>query len=472
MAGDASESMAKARRRVLASDRVGQLRETRRRAEKLGAHSLVQEVDELLRLAVKGEDPLALALEHILRAVLDAAAETARCPDGVSIEVGTLGYDLKSALLAKTLPFDDGSRLILVSDALGSMCDMLARIWALNLSPRQSRVAPFGYLGLTAERRAREPWQDPTIQSSVALLRWHGLHQRYHSVPAKLRVLLEERYRRLVDRFNLVSGAFIVAHEVGHILLGHPLGPSDAAGTRSVRFGPEMEHEADDFAMAVLDRMVRDTMQAGRTGALIALLALESEESFSFIRPQKTHPPVTERIERTLAGMGGFQRSGLAALARPLVRACGGASDVRRPIPDEWWDGLMANSRVSKETHGPSHFEIISFKDGLAGVKPDRWMELIGDSVAKKGQPDVRQGLRAIFAGQVRSGLAQWGVPPAVADAVDDPERSFTAYWLLTRIQEEATVLAGAETTYRFAVSAAAVNAIDLHIRQERQERQ
>ncbi|MEU3549431.1 hypothetical protein [Streptomyces longwoodensis] len=463
--------MAKARQRILATDRVRQLRETRRKAEELGAHSLVREVDELLRLAVKGEDPLALALEHILQAVLDAAAETARCADAVSIEVGTLGYDVNSALLARTLPFDDGSRLIVVSDALWSMCDMLARIWALNLSPRQSRVAPFGYLGLTAERRAREPWQDPTIQSSVALLRWHGLHQRYHSVPAKLRVLLEERYRRLVDRFNLVSGAFIVAHEVGHILLGHPLGPSDVAGTRSIRFGPEMEHEADDFAMAVLDRMVPDTMQASRIGALIALLALESEESFSFIRPQKTHPPVTERIERTLARMGGFQRSGLAAFARPLVRACEGASDVRRPIPDEWWGGLMANTRVSKQGHDPSHFKIISFKDDLAGADPDRWMELIGDSVTEKGQPDVRQGLRAIFAGHMHSGLAQWGVSPAVAEAVDDPERAFTAYWLLMRIQE-ATVLASAEKTYRFAVSAAAVNAIDLHIRQERQEPQ
>ncbi|MEU8936415.1 hypothetical protein AB0D30_41925 [Streptomyces sp. NPDC048409] len=463
--------MAKDRRRTLASDRVRQLRETRRRAEELGSHSLVREVDELLGLAVKGEDPLALALEHILQAVLDAAAETAPRAGAVSIEVGTLGYDVNSALLARTLPFGDGSRLIVVSDALMSMCDMLGRIWALNLSPRQSRVAPFGYLGLTAARRAREPWQDPTIQSSVALLRWHGLHQRYDSVPAKLRVLLEERYRRLVDRFNLVSGAFIIAHEVGHILLGHPLGPSGAADTRSVRFGPELEHEADDFATAVLDRMVLDTMQASRIGALIALLALESEESFSFIRPQKTHPLVTERIERTLARMGGIQKSGLVGFARPLVSACEGASDVRRPIPDEWWSGLMANPRVSKQTHGPSHFKIISFKDGLAGVDPDRWMELIEDSVAEKGQPDVRQGLRAICAGQVRSGLAQWGVSPAVADAVGDPERAFTAYWLLTRIQE-ATVLAGAEATYRFTVSAAAVNAIDLHIRQERQERQ
>jgi hypothetical protein len=186
-------------------------------------------------------------------------------------------------VLATMSPFQDGSSLVLVSDALPSLLFHLA---CLNIAVRRPR--------------SRKALPEAT---ACAVLRFHVIQQRIYSLAGKCAVILDDD--ELKEAHNLSTAAlhFAVAHETAHHVLGHS--PKPGRSITSARLAIADDSESTEIAADSLAQKVQLTRISKNRGgfspwlalapSLLVLLAIELVERSFFIRTAKTHPPSWRR---------------------------------------------------------------------------------------------------------------------------------------------------------------------------------
>ncbi len=236
--------------------------------------------------------------------------------------------------------YSDGSSLVLISDALFSMCSYLASINTFWLRWCRSR----GEDENLDDVSIREYERSEEAASSVVCVRYWVLQQRLFGVGGQFALdLTEDEYDRTI-MFARAAQTFILAHEAAHFVLGHGLRRSislheEAGQTHSESI--EREEEADRVAMevtplALLDSYSGMVPELALAGVAIALDAIGIVERGLFVRVSDSHPDIKRRRDRLFSTAGPPRRSALTwAFGASLAAEYG--EEFTRPLGDETW---------------------------------------------------------------------------------------------------------------------------------------
>jgi len=211
---------------------------------------------------------------------------------------------LRSRLHAAiTMPAGEGS-LIIVDDAVVDLTHSVVR-WMFAC------WAPLG--GSQPDRGTPIPLNDATriVRAELGSVRWNGsLWQPV--IPA-----LAESSRGFATVVGELAIQFIIAHELGHIVLGHVSGPPESRGATA-------ELDADRIAVEALRGIVRpddpyDLPSAQECDALVRLvvtvaLGVTGLVSATYLVAGDEHPSAEERV------MSACRLGGVAGPAQPLER--------------------------------------------------------------------------------------------------------------------------------------------------------
>lgn len=312
-----------------ASDFAELLRENRNDLEKLirrnqwGRETLDDIQSDLSQHGIAASDIVNLAAQElqevVTRAILDRpdlafAHEAVRRAHLVIVNTDAVG--------ASSQRYAHGDGLIRISDGLYSLTGHLAETGQLVLMARKT----------VSERSA--------LLAASAALRFNIHQRRVWDLPGKIgasdhRLALQESERGTAALF------FILAHEIGHLALGHP--PASVARALPAREVHQLELDADSFAARVLEGMEhRGDLAHGAAaqGCRLGLMAADFHERSGFIRPPRTHPSRSVRVDN-LAWL-------LDGRAEPLSRAAEMAIelalDLSSGLPGEAWASLFSSS--------------------------------------------------------------------------------------------------------------------------------
>jgi hypothetical protein len=407
-----SSTQADEKLRLLTSDRAAQFASL---IAKLGEDSQVGR--ELLaeRQAAGGSKDV--PEEYLRHHVVASIEQALRGPlaSYVRRDPGQLRYGISDEddAAAHVQGFDDGSGLVVASGALLAMCVQLG---LLNLS-WQARLgigAKPSLLGaFRLAKAARGSEIDPVLAAS---LRFYLVQQRIYGLSAmRIPRLRKDEHEDNARVFGHVAIMFVFAHEAAHFVLGHDIG-----GGASTITGRSAEFEADAFALLVVQVALSlevdpQTSRLPLIGALVALLATHISEKALFVRPTHTHPPARERMHALIRGQTqGAQ--GILTVMHGLIQATECASEIHRPIPQEWWNQLR------REVH--PQFLVDGDKDPFIQTAIfDRWRGQSVDAYKKYLQVEETSNtsvfmgvLSQLEAGNITIALATLGLQPRQID--------------------------------------------------------
>ena len=356
-----SSTQAEEKLRLFASDRAAQFDSL---LAKLGEDS--EQGRKLLAAHQTGSGSKDVLGEYLTQ-VVDSIERALRGPLASHLvrDPGLLRFGISDEedAAAHVQGFGDGSGLVLASNALLALCLQLG---ILNLS-WQARLRigtrPSFWGAFRLDRAARSDTVDSIL---VASLRFYLVQQRLYGLSAmRIPRLRKEEHEDNATVLAHAAIMFVLAHEAAHFVLGHAIesGASTLAG-RSTEF------EADAFALLVVHVALSldlgpQTSRLPVIGALVALLATHVSEKALFVRPTRTHPPAQARIDALIRGKA-QSAQGVFTVMHGLVRASEYASEIYRPVPQEWWHHLR------QEVH--PQFLVDGDKDPLRQTATlDRW---------------------------------------------------------------------------------------------------
>ena len=244
---------------------------------------------------------------------------------------------------ASFLSFDDGSHAVLVSRALQENVIAMANLVEyFDMSSGNAKsLASFGKI-----LRGK----DKAVSRLSVALRYSLLGQRMTGWAPPVPVELDSESFDVAAK--MASGAlmFVVAHELGHIVLGHTTTattPLEAGG--SVTVSELQELQADNWAVAFLKAVMADDPEPENIVlwcAFIALWAMQVTEEAVFVRRNRTHPEAWTRwavIEKQAsADEDRTDRLRIGFMAGVLA-----ASDLAKPFEARLWRLLWDDRLVS-----------------------------------------------------------------------------------------------------------------------------
>lgn len=393
-----------------------------RRARELGFPDTVRRVEDLIAMGIElaVDDPVSVALQVSADAVKRAAREL--CPSGRDLDQLLFVSLNDEDATAHFTPCSDGSGLVVVSDALLSMCNYLARMVAWSLDPEQRRR--FGVYGdLLPMILGKRP--DPEqVQRQAALLRYHHVQHRVFGLAAKLGVRLTGKSDDIALVVTQAAWSFVLAHETAHFVLGHQMstrsfGTSD--GVPVVDPSQREERDADLLALKILDIVSRDkaevvpglSRQGGAMvavlGVLLSMYALHSVEKALFIRTSHTHPSAEARIGYLTES---FPESSVTPAVKMMERVApsvSAAADMSKTLPDAWWNSAFGHGRVEKNPPTLEYLRMIVTIDRIQTQSAESCPRFLA-GCAEDGQPDLTPALPLIAQGDLGTGLSAWGV--------------------------------------------------------------
>lgn len=240
---------------------------------------------------------------------------------------------------------DDESGLVLIADGLHALIvymSSLAMYCGLDFS--SARRVYISQLGMS-KRQAE----------SAALLRYVVLQERLQGRSSKPTLNLGRAATRLNELYVQVATTFVVAHEVGHFVLGHPnasFATTQGVELPTVASDQQLETVADMFAYETVHRVLaahvpdRKREDVVQKGVGIALLAVDMYEHGTFIRGAHSHPAAGERWLSILEA-GRQTRSSpaitsLSALRRPYEAAL----DFDIPLDEDCWRQVNRSKKL------------------------------------------------------------------------------------------------------------------------------
>lgn len=328
------------------------------------------------------------------------------------------GSTAEEYVAAQMNPYADDSGLVLVSDALLTLVNVYTGFVAHTLGPSLDR----GFVGrvVHAIKLLRPEPDDLTL--FTGLLRYYNIHQRVWGLAAKLGLELPSAATvRLHDILRAASWRFILAHEAAHFALGHK---TKSRGFNSIAMrstgeliatndDQQVELDADRLAMNAL----RDSGGGDPSGDLFVVLgaacaiwATDSNERALFVRRGHTHPPGSLRIERIFDHVPARTADNLYIIGHTLARATEVAADFSRRLPPDWWDTTFGHPLVRRELHEPSYFQQITNLDEFQCMPTRSLIHGLHHQSFKGVRGSTGPGADRIALGDVRGGLAEWGV--------------------------------------------------------------
>ena len=313
--------------------------------------------------------------------------------------------------MAEMSPMPDGSGLVLVSDALLSICVHLSMVNALWFD---STLGKNTLVQLAKMSHAvRQGAQGKLSLIGGAVIRYHLLHLRVHGLPAKLTPVLTENGTRMAEMMSLYAIRFICAHEAAHYLLGHatdPVGMLSAEHLPLIKNSQELEYEADEVAA----RAVALTNKGegwpdppiAAAGVMLAIAAISVLEHGTFVRRVRTHPPANMRWQRISHLL---DTTNVNNLLRGMSLAIEVGGDPAKLLPPTAWDLMSSEPEVMRDGHDSEYLEVHGKLDAMLTLPTHVLVSGLARLNPTGG--DLASGLEQARQRNITGALRAWGVP-------------------------------------------------------------
>lgn len=340
-------------------------------------------------------------------------------------EIELVAVDSEQAS-ATTRPFADGSQLVMVSDAMMSLIGHLGELLAVwgRAKGRNRYVSAFRREREFGRRDELGP-NDPIVLGGAAALRFYIQQQRVFALAAKIGPMMSRRHvlRNVDAGLSAVAVQFVVAHEIGHVMLGHTAEPAGADIVRQ----HQREFEADEFGFDIISHATGSPGLAAEA-ALIGLSAIAVSAEPVFVRPPESHPPVVDRLANILSRA----QQSRSAVNRHwgLVEMVSRAINTATSLPQECWEHMLTHRTFDTRHHSPQYFNVIRNYDISIDFTPKRtWSEIetLRDSAIAEGIVHyerfdfhaIKAGLIHLERGEPGAAVSAWGMasPAKILDA-------------------------------------------------------
>lgn len=249
--------------------------------------------------------------------------------------------------LASSEACSDGSYLIRTSGSLMSLYQMVAETTIARVEADRS------------------PERGAAIESGIAAMRFHLLNslvmgQSIVVGSAPRAIGRSQQARETLNRLATDAFRFAMAHETGHVALGHldeaavlpGFDREEVSGGAVAPLPTEVLHahelDADHFSSGVVAFPAGGeggsaTAFARSVAIALPLLINEARDRAFFVRAPDTHPPFDRRLA-ALRGTGAVVSEAVEVIdvVRETLRA---ASDLSAHLPVSWWDALSRSSQ-------------------------------------------------------------------------------------------------------------------------------
>lgn len=331
----------------------------------------------------------------------------------------------------------DDSAMVRVSDGLMSLLMFLSGLHTYLLLGRRTS---FQTVRLAASVVSMEKgYALQRAKVTDLLLRDFLIENKLNGGRAKAHPDLSPKAEAMTMEITLAAYWFVLAHEAGHFLLGHPTAGFTSMETDTVPVIAEnarLEHDADELALELTQAMYAGTTgdhepyNTALLGAGIALLAIYLIERGMMLRPARTHPAsedrwtlLTERAERP-EGWG----PGIDYLYSAIVSA----TSAPGSYPERDWAELPAagGRRWGREIR--KRLSTLPAYDHLLNGS----LETMNLSDVAREHAGIATAVRAqSSAHTVDEALLGMGVDQKLAARVADPETALSFHRLLSVIQ-------------------------------------
>ncbi|MGW5292832.1 hypothetical protein [Streptomyces sp. SAI-25] len=463
----------------------------------MGSQPMVDQVDRLTAEyeALGIADPIEKVIEHFASKVVRAARPL--CPPGRDLDKLLFTALNDDEATAHFEPYEDGSGLVVVTDALASLCSYLAQLWTWSLEPAQNRR--WGTrLSLISMLKPGPP--DPEqIRRQAVLLRYHHVHQRVWGLPAKLGVDLRKKNFEIASAIAESAMCFVLAHEVSHFILGHKaqshgFGPMEGSGfarREESAFYPvvdpktETEREADSMAFTIMERLAQQQAQGknaaaqqGQSGVaslgmMLSMLALHTLESSLLLRTSHAHPPAGTRLAALRSKFPVSVQNASAHVLQGVAQSVDIASNLSRSLPIEWWEQTFAHPRVQLEPHSMEYLRMVAQIDDICAHSAENCLRFLS-VMHSQGLPDLGEGFRLVDHGNILGALKVWGVSEIDQQVILTKELPVSFHSLQDAVYRS-KILSGipsANKTTRLILATAAARVLELgpHLRRSPHE--
>ena len=376
--------------------------------------------------------PLLASMEASILAVLKGPLASRTVRDAEHLTYTSL---IENVAAAKALGFEDGSGLVLASDALLSMCALLGMLnteyWTRNGLDKPGLRSTWRLLKQVRSGEAVDPL-------TTASLRFYVVQQRVHGVAAKRVPRLTELAEDMADVLTYFAILFVLAHEAAHFALGHLQDNGAISG------GPDVEFDADAFAVDIVEAVAtsENLPGAGRMavlGSMGGLLATHIAERALFVRSTHTHPPATARLA-ALATSRPESMTTVQGISAVLPGSIQRATDIASPITWEWWDLLHKHARYQYEAEFDADpIRWTGLLDRLCGLSPHQVLGVLAGN-GQSAAPVFVEALARLAGNDLEGTLETLGVQSRKIKMLTDPEVGLTFNWLLQEVQSAETV--------------------------------
>ncbi|MEV6360547.1 hypothetical protein [Nocardia asteroides] len=337
--------------------------------------------------------------------------------DEEAVRIFTVAAE-SDAVSASSRTFPDGSHLISISDAANTLCVCLCQYLHAWRAKHADEPWYTKITGVRSNRRMRQIDEEKELlKAGSAALRYYLIHQRTLGMSA-LMSPVKGGSNLFLDSPELDlsthAESFILAHELGHILLGHTKYEKAKLST-SVQH--DMEFEADKFAVdCAIAAGLSDAQTVRAAIVAISVIALTSEPLF--VRMPELHPfsgdrfdrvifdryPRVEKVPGTIARE--LQVAGIITMGREAAR-------IGIPLPESYWRSMEESGDVDTSLRSKGYLTyirgidmsidfdyrhvtklVISFRDGIDSVGG------MAEKLAVRDESAILHALRQIGEGR------------------------------------------------------------------------
>jgi len=339
------------------------------------------------------EDPGALQeiTERALHQLLDGVLDVLPGVDRTTIETVTVDTDTTSA---STRSFPDGSHLIMVSDAMMTLVDLLGALLSTwSASKGRTRLTSAIRRTAQAGRSSQLAESDLLVLGGAATLRYYIVHQKLWASSAKVFPRSDTQVATVDPERGFGAWAlfYLLAHELGHITLRHSA-PTPAEDLETQRCN---ELAADDFAYQTCTKLFGGGKDAGNITAIVATIA-QSAIAIStdplFVRSPETHPPFRARLDR-IARQNPKQMHTAASGCWGLAEMVSRGITVATPLPERYWTAMLERPEFDTRQHSEGYFKMIRGMDMVSGYTPTRTWNYIEAMTEDDAPESVRHDI-------------------------------------------------------------------------------
>jgi hypothetical protein len=344
---------------------------------------------------------------------------------------------------AEITPFPDGSQLIVAGSEFLAMLFVLSNLLVF-IDVEGSR--PESLIRRLTQRR-KAPFD--IALKVAASLRHLVLAQRLTGRMPQTVARLDDDAGEIAMHMAFVALTFVLAHETGHIALGHDSMPETPYDPErgSTTLSEAQELQADLFAINLLtDILPEEDRAAVAWAAFIALFARQVTESALYIRRSGTHPRAFGRWA-VLDDRISDQEPGDVQLRAALMMGVGAALERSDHMTADLWAILGAEAAANPATL--ERWDLLQTST----------LEPLLAEVAATATPQGQALLDHLHAGRIDAALDLLGVRASTRAKLLDRTAALSFYTLKRAVEVAPDRLtAGDETTFNIVAARLAAN--------------